>query len=118
VLVSRSNSELSRDAEAILADANPDRLANLAARVNNALPDDDARKIRRGDVTQLRRLASQAREFSESLEAHAAERRSVGEGLVQVSPESGETARWADRLAFALESIVRGSATPTDGHGP
>ena len=95
---------------ALLASADADQLAELIARANAALPDDDERKIHRDDVRMLRRLAGQAREFSNSLLYHAAERRSLGERRVRVSPESGNTARWAERLAGALEGVVSGSA--------
>lgn len=100
-----------RAVDALLASANADQLAELVARANNALPDDDQRKIRGEDVHMLRRLAGQARTFSSSLIDHAAERRLVGERRGRVSPESGDTADWAERLATALETAVSPSTT-------
>jgi|SwirhisoilCB2_FD_contig_51_7936811_length_2658_multi_3_in_0_out_0_1 hypothetical protein len=95
----------------LLASADADQLAELVAEANAALPDGDERKICREDVRMLRRLAGQARTFSDSLLEHAAERRSVGERRAPVSPEAGKTAHWAERLAGALETVVSRSAT-------
>ena len=86
-------------------------MTELIARANAALPDDDERKIHRDDVRMLRRLAGQARTLANSLLEHAAERRSVGERRGRASPESGSTARWAERLAGALEGVISRSAT-------
>ena len=101
---------------ALLASADADQLAELIARANAALPDDDERKICRDDVLMLRRLAGQARTFSNSLLEHAVERRSAGDHRVSVSPEAGNTARWAERLASALETVVSRSAATQRGH--
>ena len=106
-----------RELHALLASATADQLAELIAEANSALPEDDARKIRRDDVRMLRRLAGQARSLGQSLLDHAAERRQVGERRRRVSPEAGDTAQWAGRLAGALETLTsatsRISATAT-----
>lgn len=91
---------------ALLASADADQMVEMIARTNQALPDADQRKIRVDDVRMLRRLAGQARTFSESLIDHANERRLVGERRGTVSPESGNTADWAERLATALEMVA------------
>lgn len=101
--------------QALLASADADQLSELIAAANAALPDGDERKICRDDVRMLRRLAGQARTFSDSLLEHAAERRSAGERRAIVSPEAGNTARWAERLAGALETVVSASATTQRG---
>ena len=94
--------------------ADADQLVSMMALSNAALPDDDPRKIRPDDVRMLRRLAGQARTFSTSLIEHAAERRSVGEPRGRVSPEAGITARWAERLAGALEAVLSLDADTSD----
>lgn len=91
---------------ALLASANADQMVELIARTNDALGQDDQRKVRRDDVRMLRRLAEQARAFSKSLIDHNAERRLVGERRGPVSPEARNTAVWAERLALALETGV------------
>ncbi len=105
--------DAARGLRALLASATADQLAELIAEANNALPEDDARKIRQDDVRMLRRLAGQARIFGQSLLNHAAERRLVGERRGRVSPEAENTAHWADRLAGALETVT--SATARSG---
>jgi hypothetical protein len=86
--------------------ADPDELVGLIARANAALPDTDPRKIRPDEVAMLRRLAGQARTVDSSMVAHAAERRLAAERRGRVSPEASNTAKWAARLAVALEAIV------------
>ncbi|HEY6830288.1 MAG TPA: hypothetical protein VI259_25720 [Gemmatimonadaceae bacterium] len=98
---------------ALLASADADQLSELRTRANAALPDDDQRKIHGDDVRMLRRLAGQARTFSSSLLEHAAERRLAGERRGRVSPEAGDTARWAERLSVALEALMSRRASPT-----
>jgi len=107
--------DFATEMRALLASADADQLAALITQANAALPDDDDRKIRRDDVRLLRRLAGQARSFSASLLEHAAERRLVGERRGRVSPESGDTARWAERLAKALETLTARSGAERVG---
>jgi hypothetical protein len=101
-----SASDFAGEMRALLASADADQLSELRTRANAALPDDDPRKIHADDVRMLRRLAGQARTFSASLLEHAAERRLVGERRGRVSPEAGDTARWAERLSAALEALT------------
>jgi len=89
-----------------ISTADADQLVELMALSNAALPDEDPRKIRAEDVRMLRRLAGQARNLSTSLIAHRAERRAVGERRGHISPEAGDTARWAERLVGALEATL------------
>lgn len=115
-VVSRQSAETSQPSHftarlnALLASADANQMIEMIARTNQALPDTDQRKIRVDDVRMLRRLAGQARTFSESLIDHANERRLVGERRGTVSPESGNTADWAERLATALEMVASPSA--------
>jgi hypothetical protein len=102
--------DFAKGMHALLASADADQLTELIARANAALPDDDERKIHRDDVHMLRRLAGQPRTLSNSLLEHATERRSMGQRRGRVSPESGDTARWAERLAIALQALASGSA--------
>jgi hypothetical protein len=89
-----------------ISTADADQLVELMALSNAALPDEDPRKIRAEDVRMLRRLAGQARNLSTSLIAHRAERRAMGERRGRISPEAGDTARWAERLVGALEATL------------
>jgi len=86
--------------------ADADQLVELMALSNAALADEDFRKIRPDDVRMLRRPAGQARSLNTSLTDHAAERRSLGERRGRISPEAGDTARWAERLVGALEATL------------
>ena len=112
--------ELATEVSAWANTADADQLVNMMVLSNAALPDEDPRKIRAEDVRMLRRLAGQARTFSTALIEHAAERQSVGERRDRVSPESGDTARWAERLAGALDSVLslgRDAADPQTSAG-
>jgi hypothetical protein len=86
--------------------ADADQLVAAMALSNAALPDEDSRKIRADDVRMLRRLAGQARNLTTTMTQHAAERRSLGERRGRISPEAGDTARWAERLVNALEATL------------
>lgn len=97
---------LANEVSAWIRAADADQLVEARALSNAALPDEDFRKIRPDDVRMLRRLAGQARSLTASLTEHAAERRSVGERGGRISPEAGDTARWAERLVGALEAIL------------
>jgi hypothetical protein len=108
--VPQRQAELVSEVSAWANTADADQLVAVMALSNAALPDEDSRKIRTDDVRMLRRLAGQARSLSTSLIEHAAGRRSVGERPARVSPEAGDTARWAERLAGALEAVL-----PLDG---
>lgn len=97
---------LANEVRAWIRTADADQLVELMALSNAALPDEDFRKIRPDDVRMLRRLAGQARSLNTSLTDHAAERRSLGERRGRISPEAGDTARWAERLVGALEATL------------
>jgi len=89
-----------------LDDPDPAELLAVIARANAALPDTDPRKIRPEDVAMLQRLSEQASDINDTMVEHAAERRKVGERRGRVSPEAGNTAQWAARLAAALASML------------
>jgi len=108
-----TTSDFAGEMRSLLASADVDQLSELRTRANAALPDDDPRKIHADDVRMLRRLAGQARTFSTSLLEHAAERRLAGERRGRVSPEAGNTARWAERLSAALEALMTRRVAPT-----
>lgn len=55
----------------------------------------------------LQRLSEQASDVNATMVEHAAERRKVGERRGRISPEAGNTAQWAARLAAALESMLQ-----------
>jgi hypothetical protein len=86
--------------------ADPKELLRVIARANAALPDTDPRKIRPDDVAMLQRLSEQEMGVSLRMVEHASDRRGVGERRGRVSPEAGNTAEWAARLAAALESMI------------
>jgi len=108
---------LANEVRAWIRTADADQLVELMALSNAALPDEDSRKIRPDEVRMLRRLAGQARSLNTSLTDHAAERRSLGERRGRISPEAGDTARWAERLVGALEATLSScrdtAASPT-----
>jgi len=86
--------------------ADPNELLRVIARANAALPETDPRKIRPEDVAMLQRLSEQASGVNLRMVEHASERRRIGERRGRVSPEAGNTAKWAARLAAALESMI------------
>lgn len=86
--------------------ADPNELLRVIARANAALPETDPRKIRPEDVAMLQRLSEQASGVNLRMVEHASERRGIGERRGRVSPEAGNTAKWAARLAAALEAML------------
>lgn len=111
--VAQRRPSLANEVSAWIRTADADQLVEARALSNAALPDEDFRKIRLDDVRMLRRLAGQARSLNTSLTDHAAERRSLGERRGRISPEAGNTAHWAERLAGALEATLSSGGDTT-----